>query len=47
MFEVVVVVQPQENVTLSLETVASALKLPQNCYLLNIDFDFPTRHILC
>ena len=30
---------------LNLEIVFSALKLPQNCYIMNINSDFPTHHI--
>ena len=40
-------VQPQENVYphLSLKTVLLAPKLSQNCYIMNINSDFPTHHI--
>ena len=30
---------------LSLKTVLPALKLPQNCYIMNIEPNFPTQHI--
>ena len=30
---------------LTLKTVFPALKLPQNCYMMNIESNFPTQHI--
>ena len=45
--DVVAAVQPQENVYyhLSLETVLPALKLPRNCYITDIDSEFPNQQI--